>query len=136
MTYTYQITVSNTSGPGTPSNQVTQLSLPSQPAGLNAVAPTTGSPQHLGASEVDLSWTDTSANPVPFNVERSTDNKTFTVLTPMPLPAGTTSYKDTTVQPNTQYYYRYRASMPPGRALTPPWPRRRRSSSGPPRRPA
>src|SRR5262249_48789433 len=57
---------------------------------------------------LDLSWSDNSAIETGYSVERSTDGVNFVPLIP-PLPAGTTSYFDTALNPDVHYWYRVRA---------------------------
>jgi fibronectin type 3 domain-containing protein len=71
------------------------------------------SPSNLTAStqstsRINLSWTDNATNETGYRVERSTDGTTWTVLTSS-LPAGSTSYSDTTTAAGTTYSYRVQA---------------------------
>src|SRR5205085_6353128 len=69
------------------------------PSGLNFTGTT--------ALATTLNWTDNSANEVGFVVSRSTDNVNFTFITQTA--AGATSFADSGLSPNTQYFYRVQA---------------------------
>ncbi|HJQ68020.1 MAG TPA: choice-of-anchor D domain-containing protein [Blastocatellia bacterium] len=58
----------------------------------------------VSATRVDLTWTDNSNNELGFRVLRSLDNITYTEIAT--LPPNTTSFSDTTVTPNTTFFYR------------------------------
>jgi fibronectin type 3 domain-containing protein len=82
------------------------------PPTLPPAAPSNLAIASFSGSEVSLSWTDNSSassdRDSAFNIQRSTDDVTFTQI-------GTgsvnqTTYVDTTVQPFTTYYYRVDAS--------------------------
>ncbi len=78
---------------------------PAAPSSLNATA--------ISSNRIDLSWTDNSGgsttnNETAVEIERSTDNVTFTPLTPAA--ADATSYQSTGLSENTTYYYRIRAT--------------------------
>ena len=61
----------------------------------------------VSSSQINLNWTDNAIDEDGFDVERSTDGANFASL--VSLPADTTSYSDTGLQPATTYYYRTRA---------------------------
>ncbi|MFN4244092.1 MAG: fibronectin type III domain-containing protein [Tepidisphaerales bacterium] len=71
------------------------------PTGLTAVAPL--------ARQVNLAWSDNSADETGFEIDRATDAAFSTGLVRFELPANATSFTDTTVQPGTTYFYRVRA---------------------------
>ena len=73
---------------------------PAAPTNLTATAPV--------GSEVQLNWTDNSNNESAFEIERSTDQQTWTVVGTVGV--NVTTFDDTTVQALTQYYYRVQAS--------------------------
>jgi subtilisin-like proprotein convertase family protein len=75
---------------------------PNAPLNLTTLAPVTANNQ----ASIDLAWLDASANETGFEVERSTDNGTFTRIAS--LPANTTFYTDQ-VGVNSRYCYRVRA---------------------------
>ncbi|RZJ88322.1 MAG: T9SS type A sorting domain-containing protein [Chryseobacterium sp.] len=76
------------------------------PSNLNFTnALTTGTP---AASSLTVNWSDNAANETNYVLERSTDGTNFTVIAT--LPANTTSYNETSLTPNTQYYYRVKAT--------------------------
>ena len=68
---------------------------PSAPTGLNAVI--------ANAYQVNLTWTDTSANEIGFRIERATGTGAFAPF--MSVPANTVAFSDTTVVPGTTYSY-------------------------------
>jgi len=75
------------------------------PTNLNFTnAVTTGTP---AASSFTVNWNDNAANETNYVLERSNDGTNFTVIAT--LPANTTSYNETGLTPNTQYYYRVKA---------------------------
>jgi fibronectin-binding autotransporter adhesin len=69
---------------------------PVPPSALSAVA--------VGAFQINLSWTDNSSDENAFRIERSLTPSNFTLLTINA--ANDINYSDTTVSPNTTYYYR------------------------------
>ena len=72
---------------------------PAAPSNLTATA--------VNASTVSLAWVDNSNNESGFEIDRSTDNVNFTQVGMAS--ENTISYLDSTVNPNTLYYYRIRA---------------------------
>lgn len=77
------------------------VTAPTAPSGLTATA--------NGSSQIDLSWTDNSANEDNFEVERSPNGTDSWVQIATPA-ADATSYSDTGLDPETTYYYRIRAT--------------------------
>ena len=73
--------------------------VPNGPFGLVALG--------LSSTEINLYWHSNSSNESGFAVERSSDGGSFTVVAT--LPAGTTTYPDTDLDPSTTYQYRVRA---------------------------
>jgi alpha-tubulin suppressor-like RCC1 family protein len=69
------------------------------PSGLSATA--------VSFTQIDLSWQDNSNNEDGFEIERSTNGITYTLLTTTN--ANVTSYSDTNLIPSITYYYRVRA---------------------------
>jgi regulation of enolase protein 1 (concanavalin A-like superfamily) len=70
------------------------------------------------AKQIDLSWTDRATNEASFEIERSTDNASFTRVGATV--SNITSFADTGAQPSTTYYYRVRAANAQGfSAFTP-----------------
>ena len=61
----------------------------------------------LSSYEVDLAWSDNSNNEVGYKVLRRVNNVNFTEIAS--LPANSTSYKDTAVQPGVAYEYHIQA---------------------------
>jgi fibronectin type 3 domain-containing protein len=72
---------------------------PAQPTGLSVRA--------VSASQISLTWQDNAINETSYSVERSTNNKTWSVIAT--LAANSTGYADTGLAASTTYYYRVRA---------------------------
>ena len=72
---------------------------PSAPANLSATA--------ISAAQINLTWTDNADNESGFYIERSPNGTNWTQIAAVG--ANATSYADTTVSPDTTYYYRVRA---------------------------
>lgn len=77
--------------------------LPGAPAAPTALTAVAGTP-----SSVDINWTDNATNEEKFELYRSANNNTHYVLLAT-LPAGTQSYKDSSLFANAVYYYKVRA---------------------------
>ncbi|MGD2120488.1 MAG: fibronectin type III domain-containing protein [Gemmatimonadota bacterium] len=111
-TYYYRIQACHGTGCSIPSNEAhatTWDQAPSPPTGLTASA--------TGSTTVDVGWTDASDNEAGFRVERDEGgNGTFAFS--VDLPAGTTSYADTGLSPNTEYWYRVSAFNASGSATS------------------
>ena len=75
------------------------LTAPADPSNLAAVA--------VSATQINLTWSDNSANEDGFRIERSIDGTNFTVLATVG--ADTASYSDLTVAASTTYQYRVQA---------------------------
>jgi FtsP/CotA-like multicopper oxidase with cupredoxin domain len=77
---------------------------PVAPSGLSAL---------LQGPGVDLSWTDNSSTETHFTIQRAV-NSAFTIgltyFTVNPVAGNPQTYRDTTILPNTAYYYRVQAS--------------------------
>jgi hypothetical protein len=71
-------------------------------------APTNLSTTAVSSTQINLSWTDNSSDETNFRVERSPDgtNSWSEIAT---VPANTTTYQNTGLVANTNYYYRVRA---------------------------
>jgi hypothetical protein len=99
--YYYRVRASNSGGDSAYSNTASAILPPAAPSNLTASA--------VSSSEIDLSWTDNSANELVFKIERSTDGgATFTEIATTG--ANVTTYADTGLTNATPYYYRVRAS--------------------------
>src|SRR5206468_1888034 len=64
------------------------------------------------ASQINLAWSDNSANETQFKIERSSDGVSFTQTTTVA--ANVTTYSNTGLAAGTQYYYRVRANNAAG----------------------
>ena len=91
------------------SNVVYIATVPTAPTGLATVADSS-------ALAIDLTWTDTSVTETAYAVDRSTNGSTWT-LSIATLGANSQAYSDSSVQPNTLYYYRVRATNSSGSSL-------------------
>lgn len=101
--YWYRVRALNSGGASAYSNvadATTSQLAPAAPARLTATS--------MSYQQVDLSWTDISANENTFHIERSTDGTSFTEIATVT--ANSTSYQDKTVLPVTRYFYRVKAS--------------------------
>ncbi|CAN5170378.1 hypothetical protein BH23CHL1_BH23CHL1_04640 [soil metagenome] len=76
-------------------------------AGSLLAAPTNLTATPVSSAQVDLSWADNSDNEDSFVVERSLDESTWAVLDT--LPADTLTMNDSTVSPDSVYFYRVTA---------------------------
>ena len=72
---------------------------PVAPTGLNATA--------VSSSTMNLSWTDNATDETSFNIERSLDGATFSILASVG--ADVISYSDIGLSPDTTYWYRANA---------------------------
>jgi subtilisin family serine protease/regulation of enolase protein 1 (concanavalin A-like superfamily) len=87
---------------------VTGGSTPPPPPPPPAVAtPTNLAATAVSAAQINLSWIDNATNETGYQVERSTDQSTFTLITT--LGSGATAFADTGRAAATTYYYRVRA---------------------------
>jgi hypothetical protein len=87
------------------------LSLPDAPSGFTATS--------AGEDEIDLSWSDDSDNESSFEIERklaSEASSAYQIVASVP--ANSTSYTDTGLNPSTDYDYRLRAVIDDGQSST------------------
>jgi hypothetical protein len=109
--YTIQATASDKAGNKTNSSRATFTfsTTPAAPSGLTATQTGTTSSQYI-----KLTWKDNSNSEKNFVLERSTDQKNWTVLSSTLAP-NTTSYTDTkNLSKRTKYYYRVKATNDAG----------------------
>ncbi len=96
--YQYRVTAVNATGNSPTSSVVTASTLLAAPSGFTVTA--------VSGSEVDLAWTAVT-HATNYLIEVSTDNVSFTAITPSPALTGSShAFADMTVTPATQYYYR------------------------------
>ena len=108
-TYTYRVSGVNAGGTGPAAEtsiQTMQLQLPEAPANLTAVA--------VSKSQINLAWTDTASNEAGFVIERSTNNRAFTMVASVA--ANATAYSDTGLTGGKRYYYRVKAQNASGQS--------------------
>ncbi len=108
-TYTYRVRAANAAGNSGYSNAASATtddppSPPADPSGLTATA--------NGTSQIDLAWTDNSANEDNFKIERHAGDGNFAEIATVG--ADVTSFGDTGLSASTTYTYRVRASNAAG----------------------
>ena len=106
-TYYYEVLALNHTTPSSPSNvasAATWPAAPSQPGSLSGAGTYNAADPTHGA--INLVWQDKASTETSYSVERSTDNKTWSVIAT--LAANSTSYSDTGLTPGATYYYRVR----------------------------
>jgi fibronectin type 3 domain-containing protein len=108
-TYYYKVSAVNAAGESPLSAEVSatpQVAAPAAPSNLSATPAST--------SQINLTWTDNSANETGFVVERAT-NSTFSAgLTTVSLGTNVTSYSATGLTAGTTYWFRVRATNAAG----------------------
>ncbi|MFN3648483.1 MAG: fibronectin type III domain-containing protein [Armatimonadota bacterium] len=102
--YFYRVRAVNAGGPSayTDEVRVETLSPPPPPAAPEGLA---AAPQ--GFFQINLQWLDRSTNEEQFEIERRTAGGAFARVATVP--ANTTTFADTMLQPGTLYFYRVRA---------------------------
>ncbi len=103
-TYYYRVKAHNSWGDSGYSN-VVNITTPA--CGTPPAAPTNLTATPASSDTIELSWTDNSDNEDGFRIERKETGGTYSEIAT--LPANTTSYTDTGLNPETTYYYRVRA---------------------------
>jgi len=103
-TYYYRVAAFNSSGTSGYSNIASATTEsptpPAAPTGLSATA--------TGSDQINLSWSDNSGDEDAFEVQRSPDGTSFSLIAT--LGANVTSYSDTGLAGGTTYYYRVAAT--------------------------
>ncbi|MFN3650726.1 MAG: fibronectin type III domain-containing protein [Armatimonadota bacterium] len=98
--YTYRVRAYNAAGSSPYSNTASATTWgPAAPSGLTATA--------ASSSRIDLVWQDNSAVEDGYQLYRSLDGSSFSLIAS--LGANVTSYAGTGLSPSTRYYYRVRA---------------------------
>lgn len=82
----------------------TMPTIPAAPTALILASPS--------SQQMNLSWTQNSANESGFRIERSLNGSTFALVATVP--ANVTAFNDTGLIPGTLYYYRVRSTNPAG----------------------
>jgi phosphodiesterase/alkaline phosphatase D-like protein len=109
--YFYRVQATNANGGSLFSNvasaSTSSTGIPAAPSNLLATA--------VSTSEIDLSWTNNATDQTGFLIQRSTDGTNFTSLATVA--ANVTSFNDTGLTANTQYFYRVQATNANGGSL-------------------
>ncbi|MDM7988103.1 MAG: fibronectin type III domain-containing protein [Smithella sp.] len=103
-TYHYRVVAFNDYGNSFSSNEASATTsdiIPFAPSGLVATK--------ASSSQINLTWTDNSDNENGYKIERRADGETEFTEIESGLPAGSTSYNNTGLTPDTAYYYQVRA---------------------------
>ena len=104
--YQFKVSAVNAGGTSASSAAASASTLLTSPTGFGATV--------ISGSEIDLAWTAVT-DATTYKIERSTDNITWTTLSPSPALTGTSSaYNDTSVSAGTNYYYRISATSAGG----------------------
>jgi len=107
---TVDVTVTNPDGKsGTKTGGFTYTAPPQPPA-----APSNVTATPVSSSQINLAWTDNATNEDGFEIERSTDGTTFTLLAKVG--TNVTTYSNTGLTASTTYYYRVRAYNADGKS--------------------
>ncbi|GLU51483.1 fibronectin type III domain-containing protein [Dyadobacter frigoris] len=105
--YWYRVRAKNTIGNSGYSNVAEATTLDIPPAAPSALTATT-----VSSSQIDLNWTDNSANESGFEIERSVDGSNFTKVGDTSANAST--FQSTGLIPNTKYWFRVRSKNSQG----------------------
>ncbi|MER3395467.1 MAG: hypothetical protein C4319_01570 [Acidimicrobiia bacterium] len=99
-TYTYRVRASNSAGFSSYSNEAT-VTTPSPAA---PEPPTSLTISRVGATALELTWTDMSSSESGFRVERSLDGISYTVVGTVG--SNATRFEDSLLEGSTKYFYR------------------------------
>jgi Fibronectin type III domain len=99
----YRVRAVNASGASPYSNEAAGKALAEPPTAPSDLAATA-----ISATEIELRWTDTSANEEGFKIEQAKDGGPFVEL-PSRAPANATIHLDSPLEPGHRYTYRVRA---------------------------
>ncbi|MGH7601064.1 MAG: fibronectin type III domain-containing protein, partial [bacterium] len=101
--YFYRVRAHNTGGHSAYSSEANATTLPNVPT-----APSSLTASAVSNSQINLVWTDNSNNEQGFKIERTT-GAADTYAEIATIGANVTSYSNTGLSPNTEYFYRVRA---------------------------
>jgi titin len=96
----YGLPHAGNSATATAITDVWTTSSPVAPSNLSAVA--------VSSSQINLTWTDNSSDETQFEISRSTNGRSFSVVATVG--ANVTTFASTGLTRNTKYYFRVRAS--------------------------
>ncbi|MDE1764929.1 MAG: fibronectin type III domain-containing protein, partial [Thaumarchaeota archaeon] len=98
--YYFRVSAINKLGTGNPSSSISTTTLPLSPSNIAATT--------VSDSKINLSWTAPSGTILGYEIDRSIDGRTWSVVTSN---TGTTAtaYSNTGLTPSTTYYYRVSA---------------------------
>ena len=108
--YFYRVRTYNTGGYSAYSNEASTATLPNAPAPpvrLKATA--------ISQTQINLAWADSAGTEVGFKIERKTFGGIYTQIDSVG--ANTTSYQDTGLQQDTEYFYRLRTYNAGGQSV-------------------
>ncbi|MGC8943569.1 MAG: fibronectin type III domain-containing protein [Caldisericia bacterium] len=77
------------------------------PLGSPPASPTNLVGTAINCNQIDITWQDNATDETNYVVERKIEGGSYSVI--ITLPANTNVYSDTSVSPNTKYYYRVKA---------------------------
>jgi hypothetical protein len=100
----FTVQVDATGGSDTATLNITVDAAPALPAAPSALAATA-----LSKTEIDINWTDNAGNETGFIIERS-DRNNFNFAQIATVGANVTSFSDTGLKKNTEYFYRVKAT--------------------------
>jgi titin len=102
--YYYRVRASNTGGQSAYADEANATTLPNPPAAPSSLTATT-----ISQTQIDLAWTDNASDEVGFKIERKT-GAAGTYVEIATVGADVTSFSNTGLAANTEYFYRVRAN--------------------------
>ena len=109
--YFYRVRAFNAGGNSGYSNEANATTLPNAPKAPGGLSATT-----MSSAQINLAWVDSSANETGFKIERKT-GAAGTYAQVATVGANVTSFANTALDPDTQYFYRVRANNTGGNSL-------------------
>lgn len=99
--YYYRVKARNSYGDSSYSNEI---NITTPPCGTPPNAPTNLTLTVISSTQINLNWTDNSNNESGFKIERKVEGGLYSEISSVS--ANVTSYNDTSLLPNTKYYYK------------------------------